>query len=69
MRRGFTLLWTCAGVVRSLVVPRSLYLPAERAESLARWGGSSAVAGVELLDALGDSWLRDSALLAGARKC
>ena len=66
MRCGFTLLWICAGVLRSLRVPRSLFVPAERAESLARWGGSSAVAGVELLDALGDSWLRDSALLASA---
>ena len=36
MRCGFTLLWICAGVVRSLRVPRSLYLPAERAESRAR---------------------------------
>ena len=45
-------------------VPRSLYLPAERAESLARLGGSSAVAGGELPDAVGDSSLRDSALLA-----
>ena len=47
-------------------VPRSLYLPAERAESLARLGGSSAVAGGESLYAVGGGWLRDSALLASA---
>ena len=46
-----------------------MFVPAERAESLARLGGSPAVAGGELLDALGNSWLRDSALLASARTC
>jgi len=66
VRCGFTLVWPCAGVVRSLRVPRSLFVPAERAESRARLGGSSAVAGGELLDALGDGWLRDSALFASA---
>ena len=41
-------------------------VPAERAESLARLGGSSAVGGGELVYAVGDSWLRDSALFASA---
>ena len=44
--------------MRSLRVPRSLYLPAERAESRARLGGSPAVAGGELVYALGGGWLR-----------
>ena len=43
-----------------------MFVPAERAESLARLGGSSAVAGGESLYAVGGGWLRDSALLASA---
>jgi hypothetical protein len=52
--------------VRLLRVPRSLFVPAERAESLARLGGSSAVAGGELVYAVGGGWLRDRALFASA---
>ena len=45
-------------------VPRSLYLPAERAESLARPLGllGGAGAGGELVYAVGGGWLRDGAV-------
>ena len=62
MRCGFTLLWICAGVARSFLDSRKRYAPAERAESLARLGGSSAVAGGELVYAVGGGWMRDSAV-------
>jgi hypothetical protein len=39
MRCGFTLLWICAGVVRSFLISRERCAPAEGAESLARLVG------------------------------
>ena len=39
-----------------------MFVPAERAESLARLGGSPTVAGGELVYAVGGGWLCDSAV-------